>query len=376
MRWALPLLALGCGPVHGYGGLPDGAVAVVSLKGGGHASVYVDLRRDPTGPRVRAATGVLALGAARATVLTTSEREGVVEVALRELGTARGAAVALTGPAELVALEPDGDAVLQTAEGRLTLSLDEGGARPGGELLPESRWHHGPGEGFHLRRAGDRLELLRPRGDDARWMPLLQGVDRLLGAWWVNSSRLPEPVREVMDARMKELVGLEVEPGQATPDGDLSEWRGALARPVERESQVLSGLDAWEGPRDAAFGMTARHDGDRLYIALRVRDDARVAGQDRLEILTADRVFRLVLPDHAGSLAGTGWEAAFSEPDLYGQGVELVIHGYSAAELREGRPVVQLVDVDPDEEVVRLGSAPSPALGSLAALPLSRGPLP
>lgn len=304
MRAALLALTLGCAGGGAHQGLPDGVVATVALESGAVATVYVELRRDRSGPRVRVAEERLDL--------------------------------ATFG--EPAALEPDGSA-----------------------------HHRGPGAGFHLRRVEDRLELLRPRGDEARWSPVLRGVDRVLGAVWVNTAQLTEGERHVLDLRLKEIVPLDVRPGEATVDGDLSEWEGAAARPVERPSQVLAGVESWSGPRDAAFGTAARWREGELVLALRIRDDIRVRGADQLEILAGDRVLRLPLPERAAVVEGPGWRAAFAEPDWLGQGVELALSAPELSAVLARPPVVQLVDQDPGEEAVRLGSAASAELGGLAA---------
>lgn len=302
---ALALALAGCGGPHGQVWLPDGAVAVIALESGGSATVHVDLGRDRVGPRVRVAEGRLDLA-------------------------------------------PFGEVVRPDASG--------------------SAHHLGPGEGFHLRQVEDRLELLRPRGDEARWMPVLRGVGALESVVWVNTDRLSEGERNLLDARLKEVVPLDVERAAAVVDGDLAEWTGSAARPVERPSQVLAGAQSWSGPRDAAFGMAARWVGDGLVLALRIRDDLHVQGADRLEILAADRVIRLPLSDRAGQAEGPGWRAAFAEPDWLGQGLELWIAEPSPRALLERPPVIQLVDQDPDEAETRLGSAANADLGVLAAV--------
>lgn len=302
MSPVLLLGLLGCQDVRGTFGLPDGAIAQVALVSGGEATVYVDLRRDAAGPRVRAAVG----------------RHEIAQTF----------AASALGP-------------------------------------EESTYHTGPGEGFHLRRSGERLELLRPRGDEAHWMPVLKGVERLREVRWINTARLSREDMRTLDTRLKEVIPLDVAVGDAVVDGDLDEWVGAAASPVERPSQVLAGMPDWSGPRDASFGVAGRASSAGLVLALRVRDDAHVLGQDRLELLSAGGVIRLPLPEHAQRVEGDGWVAAFSEPDWLGQSLELWQPDTAATIGRP--PVVQFVDVDPGEGEVRLGSAASTALGELAA---------
>ncbi len=304
MSGALLLGLLACERGELRASLPDGAVALVTLESGVTATVYVEIHRERPGPQVRAALG------------------------------------------------------------RYEIAPE----LPSATLAPDESTHHdGPGAGFHLRRREDRLELLRPRGDEARWLPVLKGVRRLERVRWINTARLSSRDLRTLDTRLKEVIPLDILPGEAAVDGDLSEWEGAAARPVERSSQVLAGMPSWSGPRDASFGLAARETPEGVVLAVRIRDDRHVPGEDRLEILTSSQVIRLPLPASARAIEGGAWTAAFSEPDWLGQGLELRLEGTTAAALLRAPPVVQLVDLDPGEEEARLGSASNPALSGLAA---------
>ena len=363
--------------------LPDALSAVVALEGGGYASVLVDLRGEDGAPAVRATGGVLSVGERGVLSLgvVPTEASGRA-LRLEDLIGGATAELPIRGDFTLLKLDPDGVggglAVVEVDGRVMTLSLADGRATPGGSREAQAAYASGPGAGFHLRRRGEHLELLRPRGDTSRWIPMLDGVSALESATWLRVATLPGAARALVDARLKEVRAVRVEAAEARADGDLSEWRGSVARRVERPSQVLSGLDGWDGPRDASFGVSARQVGDALVLALRVRDDAWVSGGDRLEILLGDRVIRLPLAEQGGALSGPGWQAYLAEAGWQGLALEVAVATPRGADVADTPLVVQLVDVDPGEVDTRLGSAPDPLLAGLAALSEPRpagGPL-
>lgn len=268
MRWAALSLALGCAPVGARSRLPDGAVAIVELEGGGYATAFLDLRGRGGRTTVRAAEGSYA-----------------------------------------AQLCPDG------------------GREPAGEALTSP----GPGAGFHLRRVADRLELRLPRSDDDRWTPALHGVSRLERACWVNTHRLSRESTRILKRELKEVVSLVAERAPAHVDGELDEWDGARASVVERPTQVLAGMRGWSGPRDAAFGVAARDTSWGLVLALRVRDDQRDPG-DHLEILDLDRRIVVPMAAGGAVEEGPGWRAAFGEAGWQGQGLEILLEGQVGSE--------------------------------------------
>lgn len=348
--------------------LPNALSAVVELEEGGYASLMVELRGDEGAPAVRAAGGVLAVTEDAVLSLDEISAEGGARVLrLADLLTGRRVDLPLEGDFELLKLAPEGEAVVQVGGRILTLSLPAGQVVAGGSRSPQGLFAPGPRAGFHLRQQEGRLELLCPRGDDQRWWRLVDGVASLEGASWLRVAALPALSAALIESRLKEVDAVRVEAGAAEADGDLAEWRGVEAHRVEREGQVLSGRASWDGPRDASFGVSARRVGDALVVAVRVRDDARVAG-DTLELLLAGREVRLPLVADAPVSAGPGWEAHLGEPSWQGLPLEIAVALPRGVDLDDDPLVVQLVDADPGEVSTRLGSAPDPMLAGLAAL--------
>jgi hypothetical protein len=63
-------------------------------------------------------------------------------------------------------------------------------------------------------------------------------------------------------------------------DGDLSDW-GALPFAIDEPAE-LSGHGVHRGPDDCSFRFGVRHDGERLLLAVAVRDDSLVASSERV----------------------------------------------------------------------------------------------
>ena len=60
-------------------------------------------------------------------------------------------------------------------------------------------------------------------------------------------------------------------------DGRVGEW-SAWAMALTRAAPAEEGRSRWAGPRDASARVALRHDGERLYLAIDVTDDAVRSG--------------------------------------------------------------------------------------------------
>ena len=148
-------------------------------------------------------------------------------------------------------------------------------------------------------------------------------------------------------------------------DGRLGEWRASRAVPVDTAESVLEGAEDWSGPRDASFGVAARRAGDRVFVAVRLRDDHLVPGEDELTLTFADRSWTFAVPEPGdrGPRERDGARFAFSEPIDHGIVLEVELPFAGAP---PGQLVLPLVvgfrDRDPGEGGTRLASAPDPWL--------------
>lgn len=353
--------------------LPDRLAAVVALARGGYASVVIDLDRAHASPRVRIAPELLLVGQGwvRAVTLEPSGTSATSIPTIKLLDGLRSGA-----PLIEASIDPNAAVVavdqreIWIRSGDETQRIDGTGPRahlpasapvlPGGELHRD-----GPGNGFHVRLREQRLELQRPRGEPSSWRPVLRGVDALLGAWWIHSASLPEDELALLDERFKQVGLLLADEGDANLDGSLDEWQDASALPVDQRSQVQSGAEWWSGARDGAFGVAARTDGQRLLLALRVRDDHWIEG-DRLEIALGDRLIRVPLGSGADHQEGLSW-SSFRNPL---QSAEIGVEVAMSMPGSGGRPraVAWLVDADPGQGDTRLGTAPDAFTAELAAI--------
>ena len=370
-RAAVLALLTGCAQPQARSRLPDQLVTVVGLARGGYASAVVDMHQPANRARVRVAPGVVAVGprGARSVSLAAEVQEGGggwEHLVVTDLLDGGRVEQRLTRPVELMGLRRG---VLTFEAGGVAVALDLASgeattlARPPAPVLRLDR--DGPGQGFHMRLEGDRVELLRPRGDPDQWELVLSGVSRVVSAEWLRRGDLPAAVQGLVDLEFKAMDVIVPGEGAAVIDGDLGEWDAEDALPVQGDASVLHGREYWAGPRDGAFGVSARVDGERLSLGVRVRDDAVLAGRDELLIQTADRLIQVPLARVVGAMSGEGWEAAVRPVD-WGVACEISLEGRPGqwAE-RPLQVIVSLDDQDPGQGTTTLSTAQSLAMLSL-----------
>ncbi|MCK6507827.1 hypothetical protein L6R53_31420 [Myxococcota bacterium] len=356
------------------GGLPDTLAAVLATPDGSLVSVLVELPRPGVDPIVRLAPGAVGVDQGWALAWMKSPlASGGAESSLLDLSSETRRMHVFPDGVTLVSLGKEG-AIVDAGGTRWRVQPDGAGIRlePGSLVAPGgSLTHPGPAGGFGARVEGGRLELKVPR-EDAAWTTVLHDVDRLIGAWWFVEEALAPWQRRVVDDRFKQVGIVRAQPGSATVDGDLAEWRGQLALRVDEPSQLLVGHAGWHGPRDGGMGVAGRRVEDgALVLAVRVRDDAWMAGHDTMVVHTADREIHVPLAA-TGSYRGPGWLASVARAGWWDRGVELRLEGLPSPGPAVPALMVELFDADPGEPATLLATAPWPAavtLGELALTP-------
>jgi hypothetical protein len=358
----------GCRAPHPSGTLPDAMFAVVRLEAGGYASTMMRLGRPGVEATVEVYSGMLAVGdgfivgvSLGTEVDWDSQVRTRIDVEL--LGEGRQVSALVDGAVDVSRIEDD--SVYLTGDiGALRMDLQDGVIHrldhvPGqNDVVAE-----GPGVGFATRRNDSKLEVRLPGGHDDGWQPLMQGVDELVGAWWVSLASAPQWEKDAVDERFAQVGVLSAALGVAVADGDLREWRGTRALKVDLDRQVIDGLEYWDGPNDASFGVAARIDGGHIVMAVRVRDDLLSPDHDRIEVTLAERHVVLPIPGASRRLGGLYWSASFTDRSSNEVGVELDL---AVGDLRPDRLALPLtvhyVDGDPGQGSTRLGTAASPSL--------------
>ncbi|MED5371094.1 MAG: hypothetical protein VX899_08785 [Myxococcota bacterium] len=223
----------------------------------------------------------------------------------------------------------------------------------------------GPGQGFGVTRSADEVTLALP----LRHQPLVlvDGVAALRSVELLTASQLSD---ESLDPFGIVSMVLLTE-GQALADGDLEEWRGSRSLAVDSRGHVREGLTHWSGPRDGALAIVGRIDGPDLVLALRVRDDALLPGQDRIEVQTLQGAVSLPVQGAGVAPTPAGAHAVFTESVEFGTGLELSLPAAWLGPQGHGL-LVRYVDVDPGEPGTTLASSPS--LQALADVPAAGPP--
>ncbi|TWT77939.1 cyclic 3',5'-adenosine monophosphate phosphodiesterase [Posidoniimonas polymericola] len=96
---------------------------------------------------------------------------------------------------------------------------------------------------------------------------------------------LTERTSPVVIDRRFELPGLAELPAI---DGQVEAWPETSEQTADKPL-VLEAPLAWQGPNDASAKFFARHVGDRVYVAVQVKDDRVLAAGDRVELLIDPR---------------------------------------------------------------------------------------
>lgn len=372
LRAALALLLAGCSTARPAHPLPDQLALALVTTDGLPISLLVELPRPGFEPQLRLSPGLVVLEPGRMLCWLGAGEGGAVE--MHELGSGRSLRAELPPGQALRRLAPTG-AWLEGPEGPRALGwLGEPGVEePSGELRESS--HPGPGGGFALRLEGGNLELRLPR-EEPRWTAIVQGVERLLAATWIDSARLPPWQRRAVDDRFKQVGIVPVTAGEVVPDGALEEWAGTVALRVGSPAQLLLGQSAWGGERDAGMGLAARQDRQgRLWVGLRIRDDAWT-DQDALMLRWAGQQRRVPLA-RVGQESDPSWAFWVARPRWTERTVEILLPGEALAPLGASVPglIVELIDVDPGQPASLLSTSPWVGMEPVAArLRLPEGP--
>lgn len=368
-------LVAGCHARFRTTALPDALVAVARLESGDDVSLLVELPRPGEEPVVRVTPGVVVAGPG---FLRSLNIEPVVEAGgrVRQLvewtdplaapGSEPLAQVLLDASPKVLSVDRDG-ILLSTGGRAIRLDGRTGTAAPVGDEAPgpggDLVWP-GPRHGFEVRCNGHRLEMLLPRMDpDQAWLPLWNGVDGLLGAWWIALDGGPARVQARLQSIFKVVGRIIARPAAAVVDGDLSEWAADPALPVDDPAHVLEGDKYWSGPRDGGYGVAARRSAKGVALAIRIRDDVLIDHPDRgdrLDLFYDHHRVRIPIRTHPGAVSGDGWRAVFTEPRAFGTGLEVELDNLTLEPGRLDLPlVVQYADHDSNQGVTLLGTAPS-----------------
>ena len=345
--------------------LPDHLAAVVRLPDG-YASLLLSLPPPGGEGRVRISPGVLAVGPGWLSEVVP-DAQGQWQL-LQHGPTAPPASTALPDASrQPLLLAVDQGQVTYTA-GTERVRLRAGAAPEplaGALVTPGGRqtWS-GPRNGFSLRLlpAERRLQLLLPRLTSDGF-DIAVGVEALLGAWWLRIEDLPAWELSVIQAHFRVLSPIPLQPGEAQVDGDLHDWQAYTAVPVEDPSQVIAGGADWTSARDASFGATTlRTPEGALLLAVRVRDDHFVDGDDRLTVLLGTQQLTLSLSATGERAQGAGWVAHQRPLGRLDRAVELRLEPDTVA-ASAGAPLeVRYHDQDPGESGSIITNAPWPAL--------------
>jgi hypothetical protein len=207
----------------------------------------------------------------------------------------------------------------------------------------------GPRAGFRLwlTPEGD-LRLSLPLDPDQDGQTILNNVHRVIGTHWVHEGFLERDA--VLDRTFRGRASLVAMPRDVLVDGDLREWTEAEPLVVDAPWQIQSGADAWAGPKDASFSVTASRTPERVCFAGRVRDDDVMAG-DSLAIRFGATELEVPL-GAAGPLDG-----GFIGRDWFGSHFE-VCSPDGARGTGQLPFVAALTDVDGSDGATVMSSAP------------------
>ncbi|MDG1480988.1 MAG: hypothetical protein P8R54_15465 [Myxococcota bacterium] len=348
--------------------LPDQLLAVARLERGGYVSLMVSLPRPGEQPTIRMTPGIVAAGPGWASAVHISELgpETSRQIEYRRLTGEPLVSMPLLGTPSIMSIDKDGLHV-GVGEHRWWLDAVRGVVEPATEAAwPGGRQNwRGPREGFSIRLTDEQIELHLPRSQGVG-IPLLYGVEAVLGSWWLTNDEIPAWQGEHLNAIFKEVGGLAVEPGSAVADGDMREWRGDRALAVDSRSQIITGEDYWSGPRDGSFGIASRVAEGTTWLAIRIRDDDLQRGSDRLELMLGERSIEITIPlQDEHTVVGSGWSAHFTEERMQGVGLEVHLETPGLTEARVLPLVVRYIDHDSEQGSTTLGTSAWPALVGL-----------
>ena len=369
-------------------GLPTVVNVVARLHDGEYVSLLVDLRVPRERPGLRVSRGLVSYNGQQLLELEPSTRVtagggAICELRIADLLRAGTFSVQVSEARadqrlEVVHLE-NRSALLRLTDGSDVAALWEVGLYTG-ELHELAEAHatqrferFGPQRGFAIYMADDSIMLSLPREDRSEDLRLLRGVDGVVSVNWIAEEGFPGSGLDVLERRFK-MAGSVVASAQlSVPDGDLQEWSSDAALSVGSTANVSGGLVSWSGPRDASFALAARLTPDALCAAVRLRDDHILPGQDRVVIVTDLARYELAVPEAPVVIQQQGMTAAFTDQASFGVGLELCLEPTTWSPSGGHVPFrVLFHDMDPDQEVTTIASAPDVPWPALAGIRLPR----
>jgi len=362
MSGLILLSLLGC--QHGVSGsyssshLPEWVAATVRFKDGGHGSAMVTLGDPRTPPELRYAPGLTVFDGQRLLKVESSSSAG--DIGVQDLVDADRATAWLGVMDASAAVRSVHNGQLQVELGDELAWFDAKTGKRGSPPQDVLETHHfGPGQGFELvTREDDVVTLRLPMAD--KGLPLFHDVDAVVALSWITPNDASSKALKAADQLYKAVMPVYPVGEHALADGDLSEWSKARALAVDDAPCVLTGHEDWGGARDGSFGVAARVSEGRLVLALRIRDDVLVYGEDAVEVELDGRTW-LVPMQAAGAIEGIeGLNGAFTNAVDFGTGLELSLPLPPRPDEHTPLPlVVRYIDEDPDEMPTTLATAPS-----------------
>jgi hypothetical protein len=217
----------------------------------------------------------------------------------------------------------------------------------------------GAGRGFSIDETEGGVFLNLPHR--SRSIPIFGPETTLVDVVWLDE--LPLSVQQEVDENFQLIERIRILPNPSRVDGDLSDWSGNRALPIDSSSNILSGAEQWSGSRDASFGVAAHLHRGRLEVGVRVRDDDVLLERDHLEIETEYGIWSFPLKESGVYSLADGAEVAFTERSGFGVGLEFgVPMAGNIPQIDQFPVIVRYLDVDNDDQTgspVVISSAPS-----------------
>jgi len=362
MSGLILLSLLGC--QHGVSGgyssshLPEWVSATVRFKDGGHGSAMITLGDPRSPPELRYAPGLLVFDGEH--LLKVERSTTANDIGVRDLALANPAVAWLGAESADVTVRAVHKGQLQVELGAELAWFD---ARTGKRSPPPSdvleTHHFGPGQGFELvTREDDVVSLKLPMAE--KGLPLFQDVEAVVSLSWITPDDASQEALKAADKIYKAVMPVYPVGEHAAADGNLDEWRSARALAVDNAPCVLTGHDGWSGVLDGSFGVAARVSEGRLVLALRIRDDTLVNGDDAIEVELDGRTWTVPV-QAAGPIEGIAdLSGAFTPAVDFGTGLELSLPLPPRPDEHTPLPlVVRYLDSDPGETTTTLATAPS-----------------
>jgi hypothetical protein len=381
-------LAVGCAPPQRLP-LPGLVNIVVQLESREYVSLLVKLEAPRRRPAVRVAPGLVAYDGSRILEVSTWPRLDPNGELMRELQVHD----VLRDRRVVVTVAPGGDLddhldVVNLGDRKALLRLQRVGGHQTwsaldlvtGELTaaestaPTADFARlGPDRGFSVRLEEQRLVLGLPHAEGGGDLALLDRTDHIVAVHWIAGETVPWERLDPLQARFKSAGSVVARAQGCKIDGDLREWSGDEALAVEGLGHLQQGGYRWQGVRDASFALAARLSPEVLCLAVRIRDDHLLEGQDLLVIDTGQARFELPMPAGPERMVREGLQIAFTDRAPFGAGAEMSLDP-SAWTVTEGSVPLRVLyqDVDPGEEPTLLASAPDIPWASLAGVRLPR----